>query len=93
MTTLHTFQTEIDDIHHREMSKQRAQVLIDKEQKPFKGKLKEEEPKVAKGKAKDDVELASATSIQRNIGLGRSQEVEERILVRPHINAPDNLES
>jgi len=44
MTTLRTFQNEIEDIHNRELSKRRAQSLIDveKEQKPSKGKAKVE---------------------------------------------------
>lgn len=44
MTTLRTFQNEIEDIHNRELSKQRAQALADmeKEQKTSKGKAKVE---------------------------------------------------
>lgn len=42
MTTLRSFQNEIDEIHNREVSKQRAQTLLDKVNMPTKGKVKEE---------------------------------------------------
>jgi GTP-binding protein 1 len=48
MTSLRTFQHEIDEIHTRELAKQRAQTVADRE--------KEKENKIPKpkGKAKDD---------------------------------------
>jgi hypothetical protein len=42
MTTLRTFQNEIEDIHNREISRQRAQADMEKEQKTSKGKAKVE---------------------------------------------------
>lgn len=81
MTTLRTFQNEIEDIHHREVTKQRTQALLDKEkeqQKSSKSKIKEKE--------KEDAPAATAS---RDVHApGRSEEVEERILVRrPSFNA------
>lgn len=77
MTTLRNFQTEIDDIHHREMSKQRTKASLDKEK----------EQKLAKGKAKEDHGPTDVkASSQSNAGPGRSQEVEERIMVRQDFN-------
>ncbi|KJA19920.1 hypothetical protein HYPSUDRAFT_43812 [Hypholoma sublateritium FD-334 SS-4] len=71
MTTLRNFQTEIDDIHHREMSKQRTKASLDKEK----------EQKLAKGKVKEDHGPTDVkASSQSNTGPGRSQEVEERIM-------------
>ncbi|KAF9474221.1 GTP-binding protein 1 [Pholiota conissans] len=74
MTTLRNFQNEIEDIHNREMSKQRAQALLDKEK----------EQRSAKGKAKEDNSPVDTNSLSsgnaRQIGPGRSEEVEERIL-------------
>lgn len=81
MTTLRTFQNEIDDIHNREISKQRAQAstLHDKgTQKALKGKAKEDPaPKLAQ------------TTYQRAADPDppNLQEIEDRILVRhelPH---------
>lgn len=72
MTTLRTFQNEIEDIHHREISKQRAQALQEKEK---------EQQKHSKGKAKEKDDVP-ATPAQNDIAAGRSEEVEERILVR-----------
>ena len=42
MATLRSFQNEIDEIHNREASKQRVQALLEKGNKPTKGKVKEE---------------------------------------------------
>ena len=80
MTTLRNFQNEIDDIHHREMSKQRTKASLDKEK----------EQKLGKGKAKEDHgptdTKASSKSVQSDAGPGRSQEVEERIMVSQDFN-------
>jgi len=77
MTTLRTFQNEIDDIHNREVSKQRAVALADKEkeQKSSKGKIKEEVNHTA-GQALTGANRAEAAGLQ---------EMEERILVRQHV--------
>lgn len=80
MTTLRTFQNEIDEIHTRELSKQRAQALLDKEKDTkhqAKGKGREridESAKVYKGRGEID-EPAKVSSFE---GM---QEIEERILV------------
>lgn len=56
MTTLRTFQTEIDEIHNREVAKQRAKVAAppdrDKEKEPNDHKVTP--IATAKGKSKDD---------------------------------------
>ncbi|KAF8973275.1 GTP-binding protein 1 [Flammula alnicola] len=71
MTTLRTFQSEIEDIHNREISKQRAQVLLDKEK----------EQKYMKGKAKEDPAPTSPLQKHGNAnGPGRTEEAEDRIL-------------
>lgn len=80
MTTLRTFQNEIDEIHTRELSKQRAQTLIDKEKDSkhqAKGKGREridESAKVSKGRG----EIDESAKVSRFEGM---QEIEERILV------------
>ena len=70
MTTLRSFQNEIDEIHTREVLKQRTQVLLDKEKdgKPAKGKTREEVPDA----------LDTIFHVSEHLNL---QEVEERILV------------
>lgn len=78
MTTLRTFQNEIEDIHHREIIKQRAQALMDKEKdsKHLKGKAKEEQTVVAdKTQNLDDGTGSAGANLQ---------DLEERILVRYH---------
>jgi hypothetical protein len=70
MTALRSFQNEIDEIHTREVLKQRTQALLDKEKdgKPAKGKTKEEVPDASD----------STFHVSEHLNL---QEVEERILV------------
>ena len=77
MTTLRTFQNEIEDIHNREISKQRALALADKEkeQKSSKGRIKEEVNHTA-GPALTGANRAEAAGLQ---------EMEERMLVRRHV--------
>ncbi|KAF9060643.1 GTP-binding protein 1 [Rhodocollybia butyracea] len=90
--SLRSFQSEIEQIHHREMTKQRVQQL-QKEQKPVKGKIKEDavvEQKQHKGKSKDDEEKPSKGKIKEdaveelsNAGTEEprdSVEAEEKIL-------------
>jgi parvulin-like peptidyl-prolyl isomerase len=67
MTTLRTFQTEIEEIHHRELVKQRAQVVTTEE--------KENKNPQPKGKAKDD---SDNDEINTRAGM---VEAEEKILV------------
>jgi hypothetical protein len=70
MTTLRSFQNEIDEIHTREVLKQRTQALLDKEK----------DGKPAKGKTKEEVSEALDTTfhVSENLNL---QELEERIIV------------
>lgn len=54
MTSLRTFQTEIEDIHHRELLKQRAHVTVTEKEKEnknpqSKGKFKGDPPDVDNG--------------------------------------------
>jgi hypothetical protein len=73
MTSLRTFQTEIEEIHHRELVKQRAQVIVpDKE--------KENKSPQSKGKAKKDPLDLDQDVVSERAGM---VEVEERILVPP----------
>jgi hypothetical protein len=69
MTTLRSFQNEIEEIHNREVSKQRAQAVLEKEHKSAKGKVKEEGP-AASGSVKSE-------ELERQ----GSQDPEEEILV------------
>ena len=55
MTSLRTFQHEIDEIQHREVAKQRTQALAEKQ-------VKEQEKEPKKGSAKAVVEAKYATS-------------------------------
>jgi outer membrane protein OmpA-like peptidoglycan-associated protein len=73
MTTLRTFQNEIEDIHNRELSRQRAQALADMEK----------EQKTSKGKAKVEANtMASPAPTGANgTEAGGFQEMEELILV------------
>lgn len=72
MTSLRTFQTEIDEIHIRETTKQRAQAAAEKE------KEKENKNPHPKGKAREDEsDVSKRTSVSRAEML----EVEEQIQV------------
>ncbi|KDR75898.1 hypothetical protein GALMADRAFT_140480 [Galerina marginata CBS 339.88] len=73
MTTLRTFQNEIEDIHNREVLKQRVQVQLDKE-KDQKNKGKTKEDSAAKP-APAKVDGESDGSERPNL-----QEIEEKIL-------------
>lgn len=81
MTTLRTFQNEIDEIHTRELSKQRAQTLIDKEKDSkhqAKGKGRERADESAKV-SKERGEVDESAKVSRFEGM---QEIEERILTQ-----------
>jgi hypothetical protein len=72
MTSLRTFQHEIDEIHTRELAKHRAQAVADRE--------KEKENKIPqpKGKAKDDgLDIPTGN----NGGRAGMLEIEENIIV------------
>lgn len=71
MTTLRTFQNEIEDIHNRELSRQRAQALADMEK----------EQKTSKGKAKVEAMASPAPTGANGTEAGGFQEMEESILV------------
>lgn len=89
-TSLQSFQNDIEQIHNREILKQRAHgaELAQKEQKNTKGKGKEEVPadkqSPSKGKAKEEavVELTSAGTEEHRDNV----ETEEKVLVRPAIH-------
>ena len=85
MTTLRTFQNEIHEIHNREVSKQRAQLNVDKEKdKETPGPRKHTN---SKGKVREDL---TAPDFQAQVAsCGESvrqvlqfQDIEEQILVR-----------
>lgn len=83
MTTLRTFQNEMHEIHNREVSKQRAQLNLDKE----KDKETPRKHTNSKGKVKEDLTVPDALAQAASGGeSGRQvlqlQEIEEQILVR-----------
>lgn len=71
MTSLRTFQTEIEDIHHRELLKQRVQVTVTE-------KDKENKNLQSKGKSRGDPPDADGDAVIARAGMA---EVEEKILV------------
>jgi hypothetical protein len=71
MTSLRTFQTEIEEIHHRELVKQRVQVTVAE-------KEKENKSPQSKAKAKGDTLDTDKDDISVRAGM---VEVEEKILV------------
>jgi hypothetical protein len=73
MTSLRTFQAEIDTIHDREMARQRAQILADRE--------KEKEMKKAPAQASEDGNGHAITSSLDSAGRGM-QEIEDEAIVR-----------
>lgn len=72
MTSLRTFQNEIDEIHARELAKQRTNGTMEKEKENKK-------PAAVKGKGKDD----TADSLKSDPAASESgiQEIEDKILV------------
>ena len=87
MTTLRTFQNEMHEIHNREVSKQRAQLNLDKEKDNLKETPSPRKHTISKGKVKEDM-TAPDVQVQAASGgeSGRQglqlQEIEEQILVR-----------
>ncbi len=83
MTTLRTFQNEIDEIHNREVAKQRFKVTVppDKEKEPRDQKVILTD--VAKGKTKDDGKESTPTKPAGSAAVIRSSllDLEDRILV------------
>ncbi|TFK44701.1 P-loop containing nucleoside triphosphate hydrolase protein [Crucibulum laeve] len=75
MTSLRTFQNEIDEIHNREQAKQRAQALLDKEREK-----ENKHPHPLKGKTKEDASADPSTTLNANGGRASMQEIEDRIL-------------
>ena len=85
MTTLRTFQNEMHGIHNREVSKQRAQLNLDKEKDKETSSPRKHTN--SKGKVKEDLTApdvqAQATSGGESDRQGSQlQEIEEQILVR-----------
>jgi len=70
-TAFRNFQSEIEEIHHRELNRQRAQGTAE---------LKERENKVSKGKAKEVPRPAEVPNVEVDQQTD-SAEIEERILV------------
>jgi hypothetical protein len=85
MATLRTFQTEIDDIHNREVAKQRAKatVIAEKEKEVKEQKLTTSTTAHAKGKAKDNDSSSTTTKPAECVVPIRASllELEDRILV------------
>ena len=82
MTTLRTFQNEIHEIQNREVSKQRAQLTLDKERE-----VRDRKHTNLKGKAKEDQAVSDVHEPGGcNIESGHEglqlEEIEEQILVR-----------
>lgn len=71
MATLRNFQNEIEEIHHRELAKQRAQAPVEKD------KITHSQPK---GKAKENVQPVPINN-GSDTGPGALSEIEEKILV------------
>ncbi|KAG6844560.1 hypothetical protein H0H87_005902 [Tephrocybe sp. NHM501043] len=86
MTSLRTFQTEIEEIHHRELLKQRAQVLAPTD----KDKEKRLTPASLKGKAKDEGHANGADQAEDDSSstLSGLHEIEEKILTLLLSHAP-----
>jgi len=78
MTSLRTFQTEIEEIHHRELIKQRAQTIA------ILGKEKENKNPQAQGKAKGNSSDPDEGDGNVNVAA-RMVEVEEKIMVLPQL--------
>ena len=85
MTTLRTFQNEIHEIQNREVSKQRAQLNLDKEKD--KETPSPRKHTISKGKVKEDL---TAPDVQAQAASGgesghqcfQFQDIDEQILVR-----------
>ena len=79
MTTLRTFQTEIDEIAHRELIKQRTHTAstVDQEKEN-----RQPLSPSAKGKAKDAGHINGAEPAAENNKRSGLHEIEEKILVR-----------
>ncbi|KAF9012322.1 GTP-binding protein 1 [Cyathus striatus] len=73
MTTLRTFQNEIDEIHNRELTKQRVQALLDKDREI-------KHPRSSKGKTKNVGGSANGETARTNEILDSRSEVEQKIL-------------
>ncbi|KAJ6499904.1 GTP-binding protein 1 [Mycena vitilis] len=81
MTTLRTFQNEIDE-QSREIAKQRAVQAVEKEKENKK-------PPTSKGKAKDELPDSAATAAPPDTAAGLL-EIEEKILTALLSNTPSN---
>lgn len=85
MTTLRTFQNEIDEIHNREVARQRAKVIASGSENQKEPKDQKPNPIVpaSKGKAKDDGSNTAPTKPADSAAVIRASllELEDRILV------------
>ena len=89
MTTLRSFQNEIEEIHNREVSKQRMQSLLEKENKPTKGKLKEETTNASELVNTDKLESHGPKDLEEGILVcAQSQESLSSIIERHHLESP-----
>ena len=85
MTTLRTFQNEMHEIHNREVSKQRAQLNLDKEkdkETPSPRKHTNSKGKVKEDLTAPDVMAQAASGGESGCQVLQLQEIEEQILVR-----------
>jgi hypothetical protein len=85
MTTLRTFQNEMHEIHNREVSKQRAQLNLDKEkdkETPSPRKHTNSKGKVKEDLTAPDVQAEAASGGESGRQGLQLQEIEEQILVR-----------
>jgi hypothetical protein len=77
MTSLRIFQTEIEEIHHKELVKQRAQAATG----TISGK-ENQSPQSSKGKEKGDIPDEGSGDTSTDVRSGMV-DVEEKILVQP----------
>ena len=83
MTTLRTFQNEMHEIHSREVSKQRAQLNLDKEKEtPSPRKHTNSKGKVKEDLTAPDVQVQATSGGEYDRQGSQLQEIEEQILVR-----------
>ena len=81
MTTLRTFQNEMHEIHNREVSKQRAQLNLDKET-PSPRKHTNSKGKGKEDLTAPDVQAQAASGSESDCQGLQLQEIEDQILVR-----------
>ncbi|KAF9452399.1 P-loop containing nucleoside triphosphate hydrolase protein [Macrolepiota fuliginosa MF-IS2] len=82
MTTLRTFQNEIDEIHDREVAKQRGRAIASPEKEEANREQRPNTMVTAKGKVKEDNSNTAATKLTDSAAVIRASlsELEDRIL-------------